>query len=189
MNAISELYQKTEDGFRQIEQERCAAQNAWCKILTTIDCSLSGNDPSDLLNLIPYIMEGDGRMAYRHIGKTHRILHMLKIIALENGHHMNLFSNDCDSAEALWEKYMLTLFAFRRLRFRLSEESVSEAVIYLQNRPVSYFAAYMISQDELLIPDPVLYQTLALIYEGVWSQTDRQQFIALSSQGGTHESE
>ena len=82
---------------------------------------------------------------------------------------------------------MLTLFSFRRLRFRLSEGSLGEAVVYLRSRPVSYFAAYMIGQDELLIPNLIFYQTLTLIYEQVWNQTDLQQFITLYSQGGNHE--
>ncbi|MDE7223968.1 MAG: hypothetical protein K2O34_09330 [Acetatifactor sp.] len=181
MRTLSDLRQEAEDYFRQMELELDATQNAYRHILDTIDAALAEENYAALHGLIPYIEEGEGHLAFQYIGKTHRYLRMLNIIALENKYQKTPFCSDCSSAEALWEKYMLTLFAFRRLLFRLSDESVNQAVAYLQSRPVSHFAAYMMVQDELLIPDQAFYEALALIYAQDWSAADRQQFLALAS--------
>lgn len=180
MRTLSGLRQEAEDYFRQMELDFDATQNAYRHILATIDEALTKKDYPALHGLIPYIEEGEGHLALQYIGKTHRLLCMLNIIALEDKYQKNLFCNGCDCTEVLWGKYMLTLFAFRRLMFRLSEESVSEAIAYLQGHPVSYFAAYMMVQDELLIPDQTLYETLAHIYAQEWSQADIRQFLALA---------
>lgn len=181
MRTLSDLRQEAEDYFQQLKSDSDAAQTAYQNILAAIDAALANENYSSLYELIPYIEEGEGHLAFQYIGKTLRLLRMLNIIALENKYRKILFCNGCDSAEALWEKYMLTLFAFRRLLFRLSEESVSKAVAYLQGHPVSHFAAYMMVQDELLIPDQTFYETLVLIYAQEWSQTDIQQFFFLTS--------
>ena len=181
MRTLSDLQQEAEDYFQQMELDFNATQTAYQHILATIDAALAKEDYSSLYGLISYIEEGEGHLAFQYIGKTHRLLRILNIIALEDKYQKILFCGDCSSAESLWEKYMLTLFAFRRLLFRLSEESVSEAITYLQGHPVSHFAAYMMVQDELLIPDQAFYETLALIYAQEWNQTDMQQFLALVS--------
>lgn len=124
MRTLSDLRQEAEEYFQQMRLDSDAAQTAYQHILTTIDAALAGADYSSLYKLIPYIEEGEGHLAFQYIGKTHRLLRMLNIIALEDKYRKILFCNGCDSAEALWEKYMLTLFAFRRLLFQLSEESV-----------------------------------------------------------------
>ncbi len=169
-----------EDYFRQVALDRAPAQQSYRHILTTMDTALSTGEYDNLWALIPYIESGDGHPAYQYIGKTHRFLRILNIIMLENKYRKILFCQGCYSADALWEKYMLTLFAFRRLLFRLSEESFHEAVAYLQSHPISHFAAYMMVQDELIIPDQAFYLTLASVYEREWSPTDMQQYYALT---------
>lgn len=181
MRTSSDLRQEAEDYFHQMNLDFDATQTAYQHILATMDAALAEEDYSSLYGLIPYIEEGEGHLAFQYIGKTHRLLRILNIISLENKYQKILFCNGCDSAEALWDKYMLTLFAFRRLLFRLSEESVSEAVSYLQGHPVSHFAAYIMVQNELLIPDQAFYETLAHIYAQEWSRADMQQFFALAS--------
>lgn len=181
MRTLSDLQQEAEDYFRRIKIDFDATQSAYQHILAAIDTALAKEDYSSLYGLISYIEEGEGHLAFRYIGKTHRLLRMLNIIALEDKYRKIPFCNGCANTESLWEKYMLTLFAFRRLLFKLSDESVSEAVAYLQGHPVSHFAAYMMVQDELLIPDQAFYETLALIFAQEWSQTDIQQFFALVS--------
>lgn len=169
-----------EDYFRQIELDRETTQKSYRHILAVIDTALAAGDYDALWALIPYIESGDGHLAFQYIGKTHRFLRILNILMLENKYQKTLFCEGCSNADTLWEKYMLTLFAFRRLHFRLSEESVSEAVAYLQNYPVSHFAAYMMVQDELLIPNSAFYETLARVYAQEWSAADVRQFFALA---------
>lgn len=169
-----------EDYFRQMALDHSATRNAWQHILTTIDTALSAADYNSLWTLIPYIEEGDGHLAFQYIGKTHRLLRILNILKLEAKYHKILFCQGCGSFEALWEKYMLTLFAFRRILFRLSGESLDEAAAYLQSHPVSHLAAYMMVQDELILPDQAFYETLSHIYTDEWSAADIQQFSALA---------
>lgn len=180
MRTAFDLRQEAEDYFRQMKLDLDATKNAYRHILDTIDTALTAGDYSALHGLIPYIEEGEGQLAFQYIGRTHRLLRILNIIRLEGSYGKTPFCEDCDNEEALWEKYMLTLFAFRRLLFRLSGESVEEAVTYLQNHPVSHYAAYIMTQGELLIPSQDFYETLAAIYAELWSPADIQQFLALT---------
>lgn len=180
MKTLSRLSLETENYFRQMEQDLDATRTAYRHILTTLDAALPKRDYVALDELIPYIENGEGHLAFQYIGKTHRFLRMLHIMELESKYQKIMLCAGCDSAEALWEKYMLTLFSFRRLVFRPSRESEEEAVIYLQNHPVSHFAAYMMVRDELVIPDQAFYETVALIYAQTWSSGDIQQFFALA---------
>lgn len=170
----------TEDYFLQMKQDQEITQKSYQHILTTIDTALATEKYDALWALIPYIESGDGRLAFQYIGQTHRFLRILNILMLENKYQKTLFCQGCGSAAALWEKYMLTLFAFRRLLFRLSEESFFEAVSYLQSCPVSHFAAYIMVQDELIIPDQTFYETLASVYAQKWRTADMQQFFSLT---------
>ena len=181
MRTLSDLQEEAENYFRQMKLDQSTTQNAYQTILHTMDRALKERDYVSLSRLIPYIEEGDGHLAFQYIGKTRRFLRMLHIITLENKYHKVLFCSGCDSVQALWDKYMLTLFAFRRLRFQLSEESMEDAVCYLQAHPVSHLAAYMMVQDELLIPDRDFYETLAFIYAREWSLEDNTQFHSLTN--------
>ncbi|MCM1542998.1 MAG: hypothetical protein NC121_17300 [Blautia sp.] len=174
---------EAEEYFQQLALDYNATQNAWHHILTTINKALDRKNYDVLWELIPYIEESDGHLAFQYIGKTHRILRILNILRLEHDYHKALFCQGCDSMDALWEKYMLTLFAFRRLLFQLSEESQDEAVSYLRSHPISHFAAYIMVQDDLIIPDQSFYETLARIYAEEWSAADIQQFFALVNAG------
>lgn len=180
MQTPSELCQETAAYFQQLEQDRDAAQNAYRHILHTMDTALAERDYALLEKLIPYIESGDGQPAFQYIGKTHRFLRMLHIIALENKYLLPPFCADCDSASALWDKYMLILFAFRRLLFQLSDNSAAEAVAYLRSHSLSHMAAYMLTQDGRLIPDRKLYENIAAVYAQEWSAADTQQFFALA---------
>lgn len=181
MRTQSELCQEAEEYFHQMKLDLDATNAAYQHILTTLDTALATRDYAALVKLIPYIEEGEGHLAFQYIGKTHRLLRILNIIKLEAGYGKTLFCDGCDNEKALWEKYMLTLFAFRRLLFRLSGQSVEEAVTYLQNHPVSHFAAYIMTQGELLIPSQDFYKTLTDIYAEIWSHADIQQFFALTN--------
>ncbi len=180
MQTPSELCQETAAYFQQLEQDRDAAQDAYKHILRTMDTALAANNYALLEELISYIESGDGQLAFQYIGKTHRFLRMLHIIALENKYRLPSFCADCDNASDMWDKYMLTLFAFRRLIFQLSDRSTEEAVVYLRSRPLSHFAAYMLTQDGRLIPDRKLYKNIAAVYAQEWSPADTQQFFALA---------
>lgn len=179
VTAANRKNMETERYFRQMALDLDATQRSYQHILTTIDTALNLQKYDTLQELIPYIEKGDGHFAFQYIGKTHRILRILNILSLEGKYHKPLFCQGCNSMNALWERYMLTLFAFRRILFQLSEESQEEAVTYLQSNPISHLAAYIMVQDELIIPDQYFHETLALIYSREWSPADMQQFFSL----------
>ena len=180
MRTISDLSKEAEQYFLQLELDKDDARNAYRHILSTIDTALASQQYSALSELLSFVEKGDGRLAFQYIGRTHRFLRILHIILLEQKYRKALFCFDCSSAEELWEKYMLTLFAFRRIQFRLSEDSATEAVQYLRSRPVSHFAVYLIVQGELPSAARDFYETLASVFAGCWTDGDIQQFFALT---------
>ena len=179
MNTIESLCAEADKYFKQLEKDKKATQKAHKYITDTINNALAGQDISLLLSLIPYIEEGEGHLAYQYIGEIHRTLQILHIIQLECRYHKEIFCVDCRDNNALTEKYMLSLFAFRRLLFQLSDDSFNEAVYYLQNRPISVFAVYVITQNELIIPNDALYENLLAVYSGIWSDADAQLFLSM----------
>lgn len=175
----TEFLQENENFFLQQELDRNATEAAWSHLLTSIDTALAAEDYAALPALIPYIEEEDGYLAYKYIGKTHRWLRILNILALEEKYNKLLFCGGCPNAKALWEKYMLTVFAFRRLCFRLSPRSTDEAAAWLTCNPISHFAAYFLATDELLIPNQDLYRSLTSIMRDWWTDEDTRQFFTL----------
>lgn len=176
---MDRLNLEAEKYFEQLENDKEATSKAHQYIIDTIDNALAKQDISLLLSLIPYIEEEDGHLAYQYIGETHRTLQILRIIQLENNYQKESFCADCQDTNSLTAKYMLSLFAFRRLLFQISEESFNDAVYYLQNHPISVFAVYVITQNELIIPDDSLYQNILAIYSDIWSDADVQLFLSM----------
>lgn len=182
MNTLSS---EAEQYFQELSRDREATQAACSHIDNTLNEALNmdktGRQDIDLLlSLIPYIESGDGELPYKYIGETHRIFRILHIIEMENKYQMTLFCSGCNDKASLMEKYMLTLFAFRRLLFHLSDASAEDAVTYLQQNPLSVFAVYVITQDDLILPDAKLYEKIAEIYCDLWSHSTHQLFLSLT---------
>ena len=181
MKTIDMLNEEAENYFRQLDQDKEITQKAWQTIVNSTDSALKNENTNQLLSLIPYIENGDGHFAYQYIGQTHRLLRILHIIELENKYNKKLFLSNCSSYELLMEKYLLSLFALRRLLFQLSEESIDAAASFLKANLLSPFAIYIILQDDLIIPNAALYQTIATIYDNIWSISDTQLFFSLTT--------
>lgn len=182
---MNKLTSEAEQYFQELEQNKRVTQAACLHIDNTLDEALNeqktGRQDIDLLlSLIPYIESGDGELPYKYIGETHRILRILHIIELEYKYKMPLFYSGCHDKSSLTEKYMLTLFALRRLLFHLSDVSAEDAILYLQQNPVSVFAVYVITQDDLIQPDSALYQKIVKIYSKQWSEGEYRLFLSLT---------
>jgi len=181
MRPLSELTQEAEETFSTIALHRTDIQDAFQQIVLTIDKALEQHNLSMLQSLIPHIEKGSGYLAYQYIGKTHRVLRLLHIIDLEIKLAQTPFSDGCSSFDALWNKYMLSVFALRRLQFYLSDTSVSEAVSFLQLQPLSYLAAYILVQEELSVSEPEFYETIAEIHSEFWTEDNIKQFYILAN--------
>ena len=165
--------------FKELAQNKKNIKNAWDFISRTINKALSCQNIDLLLSLIPYIEEGDGTHAYKHIGESRRVLRILHIIELEVKYGKIPFSHYCHTMQELLEKYLLTLFAFRRLQFRPSEAAVSEAVYYLSQNNLSVFAVFVITKQDLIIPDETLYEEIIRIHAKSWTASDRELLTSL----------
>lgn len=179
MKPLSELTKEAEETFAATALHKDEAQQSYQHILFTLDNAMAQQDLAALMSLIPYIEEGNGTLAFQYIGKTHRLLQILHIIDLEIKFGKAPFSSNCSTAKELWDKYMTTVFALRRLIFCLSEDSVNEAVSYLQNQPISFLAAYIIARNELAVTHSDFFEMLTKIYENHWTSEDTQQFYVL----------
>ena len=126
------INREAEEYFKNLAENKEALDKCYHYICNTLEEGLAAMDFEKLLSLIPYITSGEGHLAFEHIGESRRILRILNILSLERKYSERTFSSECFSKVELMEKYYLTLFAFRRLLFELSEDSMSEAAQYLQ---------------------------------------------------------
>ncbi|MCM1215140.1 MAG: hypothetical protein NC548_11540 [Lachnospiraceae bacterium] len=180
MDISTRLNLSTDQFFQELEENKDAIQNSWSYITETLNTALGHQDAEGLLRLIFYIEQGDGALAYAHIGETRRILRILHIVRLECKYQKTPFFLRCADKDSLMEKYMLSLFAIRRLLFRLSEASMEDAAEWLLSSQPSVFAVYVITQEELLTPDNALYGKIAEICSAYWSNDDKELFSSLT---------
>ena len=148
-------------------------------ILKTIDSALLEQNLGALLALIPYMEKGQGNLAFQYLGKLHRILRILHLIEIEIKYQKPLFSHGCIDSKALLDKYMAIVFALRRLSFRLSEDSINEAVSFLYSLPISYFSVHTLIEAESIYADDFFYELLLYVYHSQWSDEDINNFFAL----------
>ncbi len=182
---MQSLTAKAEQYFQELARDKEETQAACFYINRSIDEALAQSknatqDISLLLSLIPYIESGVGALSYKYIGETHRILRILHIIKLEQKYRMPLFCFGCTDQHSLIQKYMLSLFAFRRLLFKLSDASAEDAVLYLQQNRLSVFAVYIITQDDLILPDEAFFIKITDLYAGLWSMEEIELFHSLT---------
>lgn len=167
--------------FRQLEERKSALQTSWNHITQTLNNALHLSDHEALLGLIPYMEQGEGALAYEYTGESRRLLRILHFIQLELRYQKTPFSSDCTDKDSLLEKYMLALFALRRLSFRLSASSMEEAAVWLQHNKPSVFAVYVITREELITPDKALYNTISEVCFPYWTADEQQLFISLTA--------
>lgn len=166
--------------FENLEKNKASTHEIYHCIVTIMNETLKKEDIEQLLLLIPFMESGAGTLAYKYIGETHRLLRMLRIISLEYQAKKPVLSAGCPDKSSLWDKYMLILFALRRLLFRLSEDSVNEAASFLISARPSPYAVYTMLQEDLILPDQSLYDSVVSL--PLWDEEDRQLFLALIKQ-------
>lgn len=181
--ALSSM-QEAEIYLRQLQEDLPETRSACQYIDEVLNEALSTQNNSVLLSLIPYMESGKGKLAWKYVGGTRRILQILYIVRLEEKYHMELFCKGCQSKEELTEKYLVMLFALRRLVFRLSEESVEEAEQFLKSAGLSPFALHVVLQNELLPADLSIYQQLTNLFAESWNEEEKLLFIQMGEMAG-----
>lgn len=181
MDISAQLHLSTDKFFQELDETKDAIGASWSHITTTLDTALNMQDSKALLGLIPYIEQGEGMPAYEHIGESRRILRILHIVQLELTYQKTPFFLHCVDKDSLMEKYMLSLFALRRLFFRFSEDSIEEAADWLLHNKLSVFAVYVMTQEDLINADNALYDKIAEICSAYWNDDDKQLFLSLTA--------
>nr|WP_318684672.1 hypothetical protein [uncultured Acetatifactor sp.] len=166
--------------FEKYKQEYPLALAAFQSIQSTVNEGLRENNHLIMLSLIPFIENGDGNLAFQYIGKTRRILRILYILRLEDRYGFRAFTCEVSSWDDLLEKYMLSLFALRRLAFSLSSQSEEEAACFLLQNRLSPFAVYVLCSNELIIPSRALYKKIENISSQFWSKQESLLFQSLT---------
>lgn len=162
-----DLEQEAQEYFCQLKKEYPLAVASYNTILSSINTLLTENNLDSLSSIISYIEEGNGLYAFNYIGSTHRLLRILYILQLETKYSSSaLFILGCSNTDDLMNKYVLTLFALRRILFSFTEESVTDAIAWLQQNSVSYIAVQIIIQSERINPNNKIYSLLNIIYPG-----------------------
>lgn len=166
-----DLEQEAQEYFCQLKKEYPLAVASYNTILSSINTLLTENNFDSLSSIISYIEEGEGLYAFNYIGATHRLLRILYILQLETKYFLSApFILDCNNTDDLMNKYVLTLFALRRILFNFTEESVTDAIAWLQQNSVSYIAVQIITQSEHINPNNNFYSLLNTIYPGAFDE-------------------
>jgi hypothetical protein len=137
-------------------------------------------DAQRIQRLIAYIEEGEGNYAYRYIGGVHRILNLLHALQLEVKYGCVPVIDGCISMREVIDKYMTAVFAFRRIYFHLSEESVQEADEILSKFRLSPFVVYFILHNDQIISDNRIYKRIYRRYLMIWDDMEKSMFIKLT---------
>lgn len=165
------LEQEAEEYFYLLKKEYPLAKSSFNIIVDSINSMLKENNFDSLSSMISYIEEGDGLYAFNYIGATHRLLRILYILQLETKYFLSApFILDCNNADDLMNKYILILFALRRILFNFTEESVTDAIMWLQQNSISYIAVQIMIQSEHINPNKKFYSLLNIIYPGVFDE-------------------
>lgn len=170
--------------FRELKEQQEEIQAVYYHITDTITSALQKEDHPLLLSLISYIESQEGQSSYRFSGKPHRILRYLHIIELEYKYHCVLFCNGCQDADSIYDKYVSSLLAMRRILFQLSPESVAEAYDFLRANALSPFAIYTIANNDLIRPTADFYRQISDLYRDIWNETESQMFATFTASGG-----
>ena len=173
------LLEQATEFFYTLSHKKESTFNAFSYVQETINSALKNNDYDQLSSLISYMESGPGYSAFSYIGEARRIFRVLSIIDLEKRHNQILFSHNCNSLDTLMEKYVLVLFALRRIIFHLSDSSVEDAMYYLYNQNLTPFSIYVITKEELIVPNKNLYKIIADLYQELWTDEDKDLYFSL----------
>lgn len=176
--------QEAEIFFRQLREDLLELREACRYIDNRLDEALNAQDNEALLSVIPFIESGKGKTAWKYVGETRRLLQILSAIRLEVRYHTEIFCTGCQSIAELEVKYLVMLFALRRLTFCLSEESVKEAEKFLKTANLSPFILHVVLQNEVLPSDMRVYRRLEDLLDGIWNEEERHLFLQMAEMAG-----
>lgn len=110
-------------------------------------------------------MENYNHMIFETMVEMKRIRRIVEILEMERTNHMKLFADGAANADALMEKYVLTIFALRRIELEPTKEMTEEAKLFLLDNYISPIAIVQIVGDELFLDAKKIFQTMETLYK------------------------
>ena len=173
-DSLETYLNEVEQSFEKINCENEASKEAYDHIMNVLGQALDTQDVNLFLSLVSYIESDKGISSHKCNSDIRRLYIILHIVELEKKAGIKLFFTDCHTVSDLLEKYILTLFALRRLAF-----SVNDAVSYLRQTELSVFAIHLIIENDLIRSEIALYEKVINVYSGIWNNHDIRQLLYL----------
>lgn len=121
---------------------------------------------NDNYQLLQKVFIGNcNHMIFETMGEMRRMLHIVEILEMERMNYMVLFSKGVSNADALMEKYVMTIFAIRRVELEPTEDMLQEGIQFLLSNHISPVAIVHIVNEELFIDPKKIFRKMELIYE------------------------
>ena len=178
-DSLETYLNEVEQSFEKINCENEASKEAYDHIMNVLGQALDTQDVNLFLSLVSYIESDKDISSHKCNSDIIRLYIILHIVELEKKAGIKLFFTDCHTVSDLLEKYILTLFALRRLAFSISDASVNDAVSYLRQTELSVFAIHLIIENDLIRSEIALYEKVINVYSGIWNNHDIRQLLYL----------
>lgn len=179
MPHLEEALLESEEFLTEYSVKYPAALSVYEQIIHIVDSALEHSDRETLLSLISFIESEEGYPVFQYISEARYLFRILNILALEEKYGLIPFSCNIHSKQDLIRKYNLSLFSLRRILFALSEDSIVEAEDFLSKNPLSPFAIYIMSKEELICPNSLFFQNIEGLYNPLWNDMEIQLFRQL----------
>lgn len=172
MPHLEEALLDSEEFLTEYNVKYPAALSVYEQISHIVDSALESGNHESLLSLISYMESEEGYPTFQYVSEARYLFRILNILSLENKYHLSSFSYNIHTKQELIHKYKVSLFSLRRILFALSVASSTEAEDFLLENPLSPFAVYIMSKEELIVPNILFFQKIEALYHSLWDNTE-----------------
>lgn len=159
----------SDDTLEALEKNKGAIKAIQERINHKIEEILTNPQESKVDELIEYIENGQGNLAFRFVGESRRVLRVMHILQMEIKFGGNLICKGCINKDALMQKYKAILYACRRILFEFHGGMLAEAKECLLQLAPSPFAIYIMCNDDLICASNTFFETIKDEMKSVWN--------------------
>lgn len=140
-----------EDEFKLINKSKDLVlnfdKNLWEMIAMFLE--VQSNETLEILN--DFIEKEKNSLAFQFSCDSIRARRLINIFTKEKECSFNSFASNVKTIEQLKEKYLLTIFAIRRIELNPSDKMFEEGVLFLINNNISPVAIVKVIEEELIV--------------------------------------
>lgn len=140
-----------EDEFKLINKSKDLVldfdNNLWELIAMFLE--VQSNETLEVLN--DFIEKEKNSLAFQLSCDSIRARRLINIFTKEKECSFNSFASNVKTIEQLKEKYLLTIFAIRRIELNPSDKMFEEGVLFLINNNISPVAIVKVIEEELIV--------------------------------------